>query len=74
MWEPEAKGRSINYRLIVNCKKLRGLRDDKTTDNMTIAAGSGTIGCFISGITPVSRGATTDATDHPELATRENEE
>jgi hypothetical protein len=42
---------------------------------MTIAAGrSGTIGCFISGITPVSRGATTDATDHPELATRENEE
>jgi hypothetical protein len=41
---------------------------------MTIAAGSGTIGCFISGITPVSRDATTDATDHPELATRENEE
>jgi hypothetical protein len=41
---------------------------------MTIAAGSGTIGCFISGITLVSRGATIDATDHPGLAARENEE
>jgi len=43
-------------------------------DNMTIAAGTGTIGCFFSGITLVSRGATTDATDRPGLATRENEE
>jgi len=41
---------------------------------MTIAAGSGTTGCFISGITLVSRGATIDATDHPGLAARENEE
>jgi len=37
-------------------------------------AGSGTIGCYISVITLVSRGATTDATDHPGLAARENEE
>jgi hypothetical protein len=43
-------------------------------DNMTIAAESGTSGCFISGITLVGRGATTDATDRPGLATRENEE
>ena len=41
---------------------------------MTIAAGSGTIGSVISGISLVSRGATIDATDHPGLAARENEE
>jgi hypothetical protein len=37
-------------------------------------AGSGTIGCYISGITLVSSDVTTDATDHPGLAARENEE
>jgi hypothetical protein len=74
MWELEAKPRSIGYRLIVNCKKLRGLRDDKTTGNVTIAAGSARSAALFWGITLVSRGGTTDATDRPGLVARENEE